>query len=181
MELISSQIDKIEDLLSRMDEVIDLARSVPFSGKISVEKDALYSVIDDIRGTIYDMRKGLPSEMNQARRVMSDRDNIVSEARHKAEMMIKAAESEANRILNEHDLTQQAKLHALKLEETAKEQVADFKLNAAQYVIGIFDDLDDLLEKTLEEHMSKAREVENFYSSVLAEIHDSRNTIRVDR
>jgi len=181
MELISAQIDKIEDMLAKLDEVIDLARSVPFSGKISVEKDALYSIIDDIRGTVYDMRKGLPSEMNQARRVMHDRDNIVSDARHKAEMMIKAAEAEATRVLDEHDLTAQAKTIAAQIEEDAKEQAAEFKINAANYIIGMFDDIDNLVEKTLQEQVEKAREIENFYNSILAEIHVSRSSIKVER
>jgi len=181
MDLISAQIDKIDDMLAKLDEVIDLARSVPFSGKISVEKDALYSIIDDIRGTVYDMRKGMPSEMNQARRVMHDRDNIVSDARHRAEMIIKAAEAEADRALNEHDITQQARQLATQIEDDAKKHATNFKVNAAEYIIGIFDDLDDLLEKTLEEHMGKAREVENFYNSILTEIHANRSSIRIDR
>jgi len=96
-------------------------------------------------------------------------------------MMIKAAESEATKILNEHDITAQAKEMALQIEDDARKQAADFKVNAAEYIIGIFDDLDDLLEKTLEEQISKAREVENFYNNILAEIHVSRNSIRVDK
>jgi len=178
MELISSQIDKIEDMLAKLDEVIDLARGVPFSNKVSVEKDALYSVIDDIRGTVYDMRKGLPSEMNQARRVMHDRDNIVSDAKHRAEMTIKAAEEAAEKMINDHDITIQAKTLAAQIEEEAKQKAEEFKVSAANFIIEIFDDLDHLVDKTLQEQIEKAREIESFYDDVLTDIHNSRNSIK---
>jgi len=179
MELINSQIDKIEDLLAKMDEVIDLARSVPFSSKVSVEKEALFSVIDDIRGTVYDMRKGLPSEINQARRVLHDRDSHLQDARSRAEMIIKAAENEAHKILNEHELTKAAKQLANQIEDDSKKIATNFKVQAAEYVIGIFDDMDKLFEDTLNEHLSKAREIENFYNAVLNEIHANRQSIKV--
>jgi chromosome segregation ATPase len=178
MELINSQIDKIEDLLSKMDEVIDNARSVPFSAKVSIEKDALFSVIDDIRGTVYEMRKGLPSEINQARRVLHDRDSHLSEARKEAERLIKAAESEANKILNEHDLTVQAKQLAAQIEEDARKNSTQSIASAAAYIVDMFDEADEKMQNLLKEQLHKSQDIENFYSSILVDIHDSRASIR---
>ncbi|MDR2166946.1 MAG: hypothetical protein LBE35_03730 [Clostridiales bacterium] len=178
MELINSQIDKIEDLLAKLDEVIDNARSVPFSAKISIEKEALYSVIDDIRGTVYDMRKGLPSEINQARRVLHDRDNHLSDARSKAEMIIKAAESEAHRILNEHDLVVHAKKMAAQIEEEAKANEREYMVHAAEYAVDILDQMDKLMQNTLNEQLKRANDIENFYSGVLADIQDNRSSVK---
>ena len=179
MELIHQQIDRIEDLLSKMDEAIDLARSVPFSNKVSIEKEALYGIIDDIRGNVYDMRKGLPSEINQARRVLVDKDHHIDEARHRAEMMIKAAENEAHRILDEHDLTVHAKHLAAQIVEDAKKEATDFKIQAGEYIINIFNEMEGLFEENLKEHLIKAREVENFYGNVLAEIQANRQSIKI--
>ncbi|MCL2170366.1 MAG: hypothetical protein FWB74_10135 [Defluviitaleaceae bacterium] len=181
MELISTQLEKIEDMLSRLDEIIDVAKNVPFSGKISIEKNAVFDVIDDIRGTIHDMRKGLPSEMNQAKRVMHDRDTIVSEAKHRAEMMIKAAETEVNKLLNEHDITYQAKENAQRIEDEAREHAKESLVSAGNYIIDYFDDASELLEKTLEEHLAKARELENFYNNILTDFQEARSSVRVDR
>ena len=180
MELITSQIDKIEDLLAKMDETIDASRAVPFSAKISIEKEALFSVIDDIRAIVYDMRKGLPSEINQARRVLHDKDAHIGDARTKAEMIIKAAENEARKMLNEHEITLNAKALAAELTTEAKQEVEDFKISAAGYVEGIFNDLDDLLRTTLDDHTRKAREVEDFYNNILAELYHNRLAVKIE-
>ncbi|MCL2376663.1 MAG: hypothetical protein FWC76_04620 [Defluviitaleaceae bacterium] len=178
MELINSQIDKIEDLLMKMDEVIDTARSVPFSAKISIEKEALFGVIDEVRAIVYDMRKGLPHEINQARRVLGDKDNHISEARAKAEMIMKSAQSEAAKLISENEITVQAKLAASEIMENVNKEVADFKIGAAQYVDGIFSDLDEKLREALESHVQKSRSVEAFYKDVLDELYHNRKEIR---
>jgi len=179
MELMTVHIDKIEDLLGKMDEMIDSARSAPWSGKISIEKEALFSVIDEIRAVAYDMRKGLPSELNQARRVLSDKDSHLTEARNKAEMIIKAAESEAGKMISEHEITVQAKLVASEIVEEANSETNNFKVSAAQYVDGIFSDLDDLLKGILQDHMQKSKEAEDFYRNILEELYHNRKEIRI--
>lgn len=178
MELLTTHIDRIEDLLAKMDEIIDTARSAPFSAKISIEKEALFSVIDEIRAVAYEMRKGLPSELNQARRVLSDKDSHLTEARAKAEMIIKAAEAEANKMIGDHEITMQAKLTASEIMDEARTEASNFKISAAQYVDGIFSDLDDLLKGVLDEHVQKTRGVEEFYRSVLDELYHNRREIR---
>lgn len=177
MELISSQIDRIEDILSEMDGVIDGARAVPFSGKISLEKDSLYSLIDDVRGIVHEMRKGLPAEINQARRLLNDKDNQISEARTKAEMMLRAAEEQATQMVDEHEVTMHAKQIAAKMMEDTEKETHEFKVSAAQYVDSIFGDLDELLQSNLESQIEKAREMEKFYRDVLAEVQHNRQTL----
>ena len=112
--------------------------------------------------------------------MLHDRDNHLNEARSKAEMIIKAAENEAHRILNEHDITKQAKGLAREIEDAANKETNEFKASAASYVDGIFKDLDDLLRTTLDDHLRKAREVEDFYNSILAELHHNRQSMRVE-
>jgi len=180
MELVMAQIDKIEDLLAKMDEIIDAARSVPFSAKISIEREALFSVIDEVRAVTYDMRKGLPGELNQARRVLHDKDSHLSEARGKAEMIIKAAEAEANKMIDEHEITVQAKLVAAEVKDEANKEANDFKISAAQYVESIFSDLDEVLSTTLESQVQRADELERFYRNILDELQHNRSAIRVD-
>ena len=180
MELITSHIDKIEDLLAKMDETIDSSRAVPFSAKISIEKEALFSVIDDIRAIVYDMRKGMPTEIREAITVIRNKDAHISEARSKAEMIIKAAENEARKMLNEHEITMTAKAFAAEITADAKQEVEDFKVSAAGYVEGIFNDLDDLLRTTLDDHTRKAREVEDFYNNILSELYHNRMAVKIE-
>ena len=180
MELITSHIDKIEDLLMKMDEVIDLARSVPFSSKVSIEKEALFDVIDEIRAIVIDMRKGLPHEISQARRVLGDKDNHISEARSKAEMIIKAAQAEAAKMLSENQITLQAKFAAEEITEEAKKEIGDFKLSAAQFVDGVFSDLNEMMQVALDDYTKKSREIEGFYKDIMSELYHNRKRIRID-
>ena len=177
---IKSQSEKIEDLLSDMDDVINSARSVPFSNKISIEKEALFDIIDDIRAIAVEMRKNLPREIEQARRVLLDRENLTGEARAKAEMIIKAAEAEANKMLNEHEITRQAREFAAQITHEASEEANTFKLSAAQYIDGIFHDLDGLMRQGLEDHIKKFRDIEDFYTNIIDELYENRKQIRID-
>ncbi|MCL2854905.1 MAG: hypothetical protein FWE21_04730 [Defluviitaleaceae bacterium] len=181
MELISSQIDRIEDLLSEMDGVIDGARAVPFSGKISLEKESLFHLIDDVRGIVHEMRKGLPAEINQARRLLNDKDNQLSEARTKAEMMLRAAEAQAAQMVDEHDLTMQARETSDRILEEAKQEARNFKVSAAQYVDSIFGELDEKLQSALDAQMQKSSDMEKFYNTLLDELHHNRQSIPMDQ
>jgi len=178
MELITSHIDNIEDLLMKMDEVVDSARSAPFSAKISVEKEALLDVIDEMRAIVYEMRKSLPHEINQARRVLGDKDNHIREARSTAEMMIKAAQTEAAKQLSEHEVTVAAKIAAAEIRESANKEIREFRLSAAQHVDGMFHDLDGLMRAAMEDYTRKSREVEEFFKEIMRELHQNRIEIR---
>ena len=180
MELVMAQIDKIEDLLAKMDEVIDSARSMPFSSKITIEKEELFSVIDEIRDLIFNMRKGLPTELSQARRVISDKDNHLIEGRSKAEMIIKAAEMEAKRLTEEHEITMQAKIAATEMRNEVNKEMNDFRRSAAVYMDGIFGTLEEKLNIALDLQIQKSNELENYYRETLEELYHNRSSMRVD-
>jgi len=163
-----------------MDEVVDTAKSVPFSNKVSLEKDAIFAVIDDIRAIVFDMRKGLPHEISQARRVLGDKDNHISEARNKADLILKAADAEAAKRVAESQITVQAKIKADEIFDDAKRDVNEFKTSAAQYVDGVFKDLDEMMRAAMDDYMIKSREIEGFYKDIMAELYHNRKEIRID-
>ena len=177
MELINSQIDKIEDALSDMDEIIVGAKGIPFSGKINVDKESLFHLIDIVRGITVEMRKGLPSEINQAKRLINDKDNHLNEARAKAEMMLRAAEGQAAQMVDEHEITLHAKQVADKLSKEAEEEIRQFKMSAADYIDGVFGDLTALLHDSLEKQQQKTKDLEDFYNNLLEDVQRNRQTI----
>ncbi|MCL2350833.1 MAG: hypothetical protein FWC67_05070 [Defluviitaleaceae bacterium] len=177
MELINSQIDKIEDLLAKMDEVIDQSRSVPFSSKISIEKESLYSVIDEIRDIVFNMKKTLPSEVNQARRVVQERDNHLSDAKKQAEMLLRAAQDKADKMVEEHEVTQQAVQYAKDIEQSARDEANNFKLNAGLYIEDILSNLSEKMQKALQEHIDHTRDIENFYNETLMDLDNDIRSI----
>ncbi|MCL2752887.1 MAG: hypothetical protein FWE44_01915 [Defluviitaleaceae bacterium] len=180
MELINSQIDKIEDMVERVYEVIEAARGVVFTSKVSVDKDSLFSIMDDIRGVIYEMRRGLPSEISQAKRVLSDKDAHLSDARTKAEMIIKAAQTEADRRLNDHEITTEARKLAQEIVNDAKTEADDWRQETVRYIGEKLEELDNFLQNTIEKHANKMHEIEDFYTEILSEVQDNRNSMQID-
>lgn len=177
MELISSQIEKVYDILSEMDEVIDSAKAMPFSGKVSVDKDSLCGIIDEMRGIVLEMRKGLPAEISQARRLLNDKDNQITEARTRAEMMLRAAEEQASQMIDEHEVVINAKQLADKILDDAKKEADDFRLGVSQYAEGILNQLHNLLQENLEAQTAKNEEIERFYINVLEELRDNQQSL----
>ena len=79
----------VEELLDQIDDMIDKAWSFPLSGgRCVVDANHLRDIIDDIRGNI-------PSEVRQARAIVSDRADIIATAKREAEGIVRNAEDRA--------------------------------------------------------------------------------------
>jgi len=180
MELINSQIDKIEDMVERVYEMLETARGVVFTSKVSVDKDALFGIMDDVRGVIFEMRRGLPSEISQAKRLLHDKDAHLSEARAKAEMIIKAAQTEADRRLNDHEITIEARKLAQDIVQEANDEANEWRQETVRYIGDKLEELDKFLTGTIERHAAKMHEIEDFYTEVLGEIHENRRSMQSD-
>jgi len=178
--LLDQLIGKMLDDLIKMDDVIDNSRSAIFSGKITIEKTEMYTIIDDMRGTLDDMRRNLPKELNSAKRLLSEKDNIRSLANEEAQKIIRSAENTRDKILDEHEITLQAEKEARELKEETLKDIEQWKLQARAYVADILHEMDDLLRKQATAHIEKTIEVEDFYKNLLAEIYDSSKKIDID-
>ena len=96
----------VDELLEQIDDMIDKAWSMPLSGgKCLVEADRLRDLIDDIRGN-------MPSEVRQAKAIVSDRADIISTAKREAEGIIRAAEERARHMVAQEEITKQAQAKA---------------------------------------------------------------------
>ncbi|MCL2353990.1 MAG: hypothetical protein FWC69_05105 [Defluviitaleaceae bacterium] len=178
MEYILSQIEKIEDTLSRMDDEIDSSPSLPLSSKVKIEKEALFALIDDIRAMVADMKKGLPSEINQAKRVLSESESHVSEARTNAAMIIKAAQDEVERMTNEHEITFNAKKTSDEMIANASRVVEEQYDEFDAYVLKCLSTLEKMFKENLNDHMHRSRQVEDFYNNILGEFYDAQQNFK---
>lgn len=185
MEGVKEQLEKIEDLLAQLDEIIVSAKGI-LPGKIRVDKAEVFGVIDEIRGIVYELTsKGLPAEIHHARRVVNDRDNIVSDAQHRAKMILESAEKEAATILSDHDIVHQAKEAAAKLTKESQDHIAATEKSVSEGIAGMADDLIHTLQATYNAQVKQAREAEEFnskaekfYLELLDDIREYRASIR---
>ena len=117
----------VEELVDMLFAMIDEAKSVPLSSeKCIIERDRALDLIDDVRSQF-------PMELTEARKMMARRAELESEAKHRAESIVKAAEERARQILAEDSITQQARQKANEMVQQAEERSRELKRSANEY------------------------------------------------
>lgn len=117
----------VDEILNLMDEMLENSARVPLSGgKRVVDVDHMTQMIDDIRAT-------MPNEIKQARMIVSDRSDIISNARQEADRLIKKAEEKAAQMVAEDEITQRAKAQAKEIVGQAQSRCSDQMRAAAEF------------------------------------------------
>ena len=106
----------IDELLDIMDETLEEATTLPFTGgKRMVDVEKVRDIMDDIR-------LSMPQEIKQARAIVEDRGRIVDDANKEAEAIIKRAEERARAIVAEQARVKAAQQKATEMLASAPAQ-----------------------------------------------------------
>ena len=142
----------IDDTLEAMDEILDKAMQVPFSGKKGlIDVGMMRSLIDDIR-------MNMPDEIKQAQNLVNDRKIIISDAKNEAERIIKKAEEKAEKMVSQEEITKQANERANEIIHDAQTKYNEFRISTNEYVDSMLTRVEELLTKDVAE-VKKARSV----------------------
>ncbi len=117
------------DLLALVDELEDLigdAAHIPLTGRVIVEAEKVYALLDRLRAAI-------PEGMQQAQRVMRDRERMLAEARSEADAIVREAQGYAAKLTEDSAIVQRAQEEAAKIVEEARRQGREVRLAARQY------------------------------------------------
>lgn len=144
----------IDEILDMMDDMLDEASSVPFSSKKGVID------LDKMRGCINDLRLNLPDEIRNAKNIVRDRQEIVSDANKEAEQIVRRAEERAKVIVSNDEITKAAKQQAVEILNQAQAKAKDIRNAASKYI-------DDVLLQS-----------ENVLQANLADIKKTRQAVR---
>ena len=101
----------------------------------------------------------LPQEIKEAQIIMSEKENIMREAEDYATHLISDAKAKANKILDESELTKQAKFEA--------KQILD----------GANDEREKIMYDTMTSMMDLLKDAENKMIDIINCVTDSKNTI----
>ena len=122
---------KVDDLILQLQDVINDAKSMPFSGgKVMVSSDEIYDIIDQIQDA-------MPAEVRQAKNIVADRKQILAEANRESENIIRAAEERKKAMLNQNELVREAQAKAKEIVDDAKQKSAEIRKAANVYVDSI--------------------------------------------
>lgn len=128
---------KLDDLIQEMQGMVNNAKAVPFAGdKAMLSRGDLLDILDEIEDA-------MPSEIRQAKNIVADRNQILTQAKKESEEVIKKAEERRKALINQSEIVRQAQAQAQEILNDAKIKATGVRKAANQYV-------DDVMKKTEE-------------------------------
>ncbi len=131
---------EIEEILASIEEILEQAKSVPFSDKVLVDREELFDLITEIR-------LKMPTEIEQSKWVLEEKNRIIIEAQREAEGKLKEAEDERAKMINEHEVTRKAYAQAEEIVENAKRVSKDMRMGAKEYADDLLMQIDDQMKQ----------------------------------
>ena len=161
----------IDEILDELEEYIEQAKNLPFSAKISVDKETVLSLINELR-------LNLPNEILQAKRIIGDYDRIIKEAEIKASDLIKNAYAQSGEMIGEHEIYIKAVAKANELMEEAKQSARDVRKNAIIYADELISRLETVLKEAMITYQKQSRMAEDCFSQLLNTLSKNRRELK---
>ena len=144
----------IEDIITTLYDMIQDAKSLPLGAdKCILERDKALDLLDEIIAQ-------LPSELKQSRTIVESRNELIGQARREAEAIIRKAQENAERLVEQQAIYQEAKRQCQEMALATQSRMAELRRVSNAY-------MDDALTRT-EEAMAQA----------LAEVRDTHSKFR---
>lgn len=132
----------IEDLIEMLEDIIHDATRVPFGKKSMVD-------VDKVNDIVSDMRMVLPMEIQQAQKVVQDKNNIIAEAKREAESIIRKAEQRRAELIEENDIMKEARRRATEVISSAQSRCTDLRASTNDFADKMLSRVEELLTTDL--------------------------------
>ena len=127
----------IEDIISALYDMVQDARALPLGAdKCILERDKVLDMLDEIIAQ-------LPVEIKQSRTIVESRNELIGQARREAESLIRQAQEQAERMIAEETIYQEAKRQCQEMVLQTKTRMAELRRASNDY-------MDDALRRTEE-------------------------------
>ena len=133
----------IEKLLDEMETLLVEAARLPFTNKRVIEEDDLAKFLDEFREL-------LPKELDEAKRIIAERQRILDEAQKEAQNIVEQAKSYVVKLTDENIINKQAQEQANELMMQANATAKNLQNDAINYADEVFKHVLNNLEQTLE-------------------------------
>jgi vacuolar-type H+-ATPase subunit H len=163
---------KILDLLAEIEEICDTSTGVPLTNKVMVDKAEMLQILKEVR-------QALPEEIQQADYVMAERQRILDSAQEEYNLLLEDAKKQAETLVDQHEITQQAKQHSSELVTTAERQCLDLKMKTFEYIDKTLYDFQDLVDQLQDKMIGEAfRSVQERFEKTNEKIQGTRDEIK---
>ena len=103
------------ELIDQLEDTVLQGRQARFGGGWTVDRALLMELIDR-------MRSAVPAEVEDARTILRERNDVLGRAEEDAQITLTKARVEADNIVNSHDLVLDAQRRASEIIEESREQ-----------------------------------------------------------
>jgi len=134
------------DVHAKLDEltaIIDNARAMPMSASCVVNRGEVLAQIDEIRSL-------LPTEFDEAQRVLDDKGAVIAEGHAEAERIIEAAKAERARLIARTEVMRDAAKEAQETLAAANADADRMRREIDDYVDGKLANFEVVLQKTIQ-------------------------------
>ena len=116
----------IDKYIEGIEVYINQAKASPLSqNKITVQRDELLEMIKELK-------LKLPMEIERCKKIMRNKENILSEARTRSDAILSEAVAEANRLVDTNQITELANIRANEILEMARNQAQQLVEQASE-------------------------------------------------
>jgi len=146
---------RADEVLTELVELVETARTLPMSSSCVVPRERTLDLLDALREV-------LPPEMVEARRIVLQRERLLSESSERAEQLVKNAQDQAANLLAEAKAEQaelvsaaavhrQASIQAEQLTARASAEADQLRARAEEYATALRADAQSYADRTLSE------------------------------
>ena len=163
---------KVLELLDELEEIIELASSVPVVRKVMVDPNEITEIVKEIR-------LELPDEIQQAQWIKNERTRILDEAKAEYEKIIADAQEKANQLVEQDEITIKAKARADEIMRIAKENSSVMKMSILDYTDGMLMNLQDKVDQMYATYFTDMYDdLQNTFEKINTNIANSRNEVK---
>lgn len=141
---------EIINLINMLEQMVGEGGKVPFSNKVTIDKDEALSVLSE-------MRSKLPSDIKAAQEVVDEKQRIIMGAQKNANDIIADAEAQRDAMVEEHKITQIATEQAQETVETAQRKAKELRNGAKGYVDNMLREFEEYLADKVKELQENRR------------------------
>ncbi len=144
----------VQELLAELESVIENGNTLPFSSKSLIDPEEAIELIDEIRDT-------LPDELNEAKKIVSERKRILFAAQNEANRIKTEAEKKYKELLDTHEITRAANANANEIMRNANQSARTLKQGTQNYADKLLYNIQVELKEMNERIEQNRRELKN--------------------
>ena len=136
----------IEDIIGALYDMIQDARSMPLAAdKCIVERDRVLDMLDEVIAQ-------LPGELKQSRTIVESRNELINQARHESESIIRQAQEKAKQLVTQEAIYAETKRQCEEMVRQTQARVKELRRVSNEY-------MDEALRRTEEAISQSLNEV----------------------